>query len=550
MGRRKNAVPPPPPSEKKKESRKSFAPFRRQESSRSFVDLDSTGRDLTPVASHDDRASSRHGSVRPPQTQESRVSDAAPPALNGIGNERSEQAPVLPQISALQPASPTVPEAPAAYSFDNERTSTRPDPSAQAAASPTEESARAFEIKDKPITEDASAAQLAMDNMANQLRIQAQSSGLNRGQGTLRGRRDVRNTMFFPSPSPQELPTSETASPVVEKTIPETAPTSIATNLPTLAAIPSVASPVRTDSISQTSDTQSIHSSYSTAAGGAHHQEMNAPGLNASIVETVNTWLSDEGVTRSFVVGEVALAHNHSGDQRDTEVIRLQNFHQLEKCAQNPQFITPADGDHQPGTYNLNLSSISRSLPTVAFKYQLHLDEINLAAYSPLLITQAWQIVEGQASVILMYSLNPAFSQIANPGSSPLPHLQGFTLKNVTISISLDKEKARATGAQMMPLQHASFKKKSGAVAWRFPELIVKTTQERLLVRFMIENNGLAGRGGVDVKFEAKDTLASALGVERLGLEKTDPFADEDSTSRWEDVQSRKVLVSGKYTAT
>ncbi|KAK5072879.1 Suppressor of Profilin deletion [Lithohypha guttulata] len=587
MGRRKNAAPPPPPSaEKKKERTRSFVPFRRQESSRSFSDLETTGQDLTQTASRDDRASSRHDSERPPQTQESLITDTSSPApTNGVNTRHAEREAPLPQIAVLQPQNAELPAiSPSSPTVEANRRSFQPDPFAQTSdvTSPAEESARNFEIKDQPIPEDASAAQLAMNNIQNQLRMQAQTSGLNRNQASVRGRRDVRNTMFFPGqqpglPSPATPDLGSPSTPASTLTMPTTAtsstPATTATDTPSDVLTPIKRSlgsgTIPEDASHAVSDSQSIHSAHSMA-GLAHHTDLHESGLNASLVETVNTWFSDEGVTRSFVVGEVALAYNRTETTSSSqEVVRLQNFHQLEKCAQNPQFVTTSSGDHQPGTYNVALSSISRSMPTIAFKYQLHMNEANLSAASPLLVTQAWQIIEGQASVILLYSLNPAFGAVAISGTSPIPPPQELILKNVNITVNLDVKSTtgetsapKAVGAQMMPVQHAQFKKRSSSVVWKFPELLVKPTQERLLVRFMVENNGLAKRGGVDVKFEAHNMLASALGVERLAsggeaaTPAADPFADEvearksaEGGQRWEDVQSRKVLVSGKYSA-
>lgn len=579
------------PVEKKKEKTRSFAPFRRQESSRSFNDLEGTGQDLTPQRSRDERASSRHEDQQPPRTQESYVSDASAPTSNGTYSAQqpqidtsapshlppltANQAPLIPQSSTLSP----VFAAPASSTYNPDRNS-RVDPFAQAQVdSPisSDDTARNFEIKDQPIPEDAGAAQAAMNDMANQLRMQAQTSGMNRVQGSVRGRRDVRNTVFVPNTN-QEFP-SASATPTLDPATPASAGTYNTAATTGRTGSPELMTPVKrslgTGTIpedgSHISDAHSIHSAHS-AVGMVHHQDMTSPGLNASIVETVNTWFSDTGVIRSTVVGEVALAYNRAGSPLDRELVRLQNYQQLEKCAQNPTFVTPlTSGDSQPGTYDVALSPISRSSPTVAFKYQLHISESNLSAYSPLLVTQAWQIVEGQANVIFLYSLNPAFSSIANPGSSPVTGPQELKLKNVAFTISLDTKPstssdiqpaARAVGAQMMPVQNASFKKRSSAVVWRFPELTITATQDRLLVRFAVENNGIAKRGGVEVKFEAPNTLGSALGVERFvtgAAEASDPFADEDGTGserrsaeqggRWEDVASRKVLVSGKYSA-
>lgn len=504
---------------------------------------------------------------------------SGPPVLPPL---TANQAPLMPRSSTLSPVSAI----PASSTYSPDRSS-RLDPFAQAQVeSPgsAEDSARNFEIKDQPIPEDAGAAQAAMNDMANQLRLQAQNSGMNRVQGSVRGRRDVRNTVFIPSTNQEPPPAS--AAPSQDSSAP--ASTALATAVVGTAAATAIGAgsqevmtPVKrslgTGTIPEDgthlSDAQSI-SSAQGAAGMAHHQEMTNPGLNASIIETVNTWFSETGVSRSFVVGEVALAYNPSGSSSQHELVRLQNYQQLEKCAQNPTFVTQSTAeDAQPGTYDVALSSISRPMPTVAFKYQLHIGESNLSAYSPLLITQAWQIIEGQASVIFLYSLNPAFSSIANPGSSPVPPPAQLTLKNVAVTISLDTKPStsaenpqgpKAVGAQMMPVQNASFKKRASAVVWRFPELTLTPTQERLLVRFAVENNGMARRGGAEVKFEVQNTLGSALGVERFvngAAESADPFADEDGAGsegarrsaeqggRWEDVSSRKTLVSGKYSA-
>jgi F-BAR domain only protein len=317
------------------------------------------------------------------------------------------------------------------------------------------------------------------------------------------------------------------------------------------------------------SDTTSIHSSHSLL-GLAHHPELHEPGLNASLVETVNTWFSPNGVTKSFVTGEVALSYNASSATPipDQEVVRLSHFELLEKVAANPTFVTGAAKDSSTtaedhaGTYNVSLANIKRSTPTVGLKYQLHIDEQNLAAYSPILVTPAWQLIDGQASVIVLYSLNPAF---ASASISPI------VAKNVIISVSLDISGADAvkpSTALMSPNAGASFRRKTGAVTWKFPELTLKPEQERLLVRFTTAA-GVPRKGSVELKFEMPGTGASEVGVLRKvvggGAKKiggasgtADPFADDDGASlegvdsasvKWEAVPNRRMVVSGRYTA-
>jgi F-BAR domain only protein len=386
--------------------------------------------------------------------------------------------------------------------------------------------------------------------MANQLRMQGQTSGINRVQGSVRGRRDVRNTMFVPAgvdvfaqsglPAPPQSPplpssnsTTELASPIQpprQKSILEDHPIG--------------------------SDAGSIHSSHSLAMPGAH-PELHEPGLNVSIVETVNSWFNETGITKSMVTGEIALAYNGS-TTTNTEVIRLQHFELLEKVAANPTFVssfnsnnTTASAEDAAGTYTIALANIKKAYPTVGLKYQLHLEPDNMAAYSPILLTPAWQLIDGQASVILLYSLNPAFAT-----SGPV------VFRNVAISVSLDvsgSDPIKPTAAMMHPTAGASFRRKAGTVTWRFNELSVKPEgQERLLVRFT-SASGIPKKGGIELKFELPGRTGSQVGVQRRGApqqKEKDPFADEDvekvesrEDGAWVDVEGRRVLVSGRYSA-
>lgn len=559
-------------------------PFRRGDSSRSFQDLEETGRDLTPVQSEQPS----HGSLTQLQSADAasredvsrrQNTDLSAPLTNGANGSADYQPPPGPPPSqATAPIAPppiTIPEEPVQAQSSP---SSRPEPLPQIAplqpqstgATENEDSSRAFAIRDQPIKEDESEAQLAMSTVANQLRMQGATSGLGRVQGSVRGRRDVRNTMFIPAGvdvlgAGAALPSASTAPPPVTPSSPP---------LPTSSSVTDLASPIQQSVRQRTlhedhtigSDTTSIHSAHSLV-GLAHHPELHEPGLNASIVETVNTWFSASGVTKAFVTGEVALAYNPptTGAAADTETIRLQHFELLEKVAANPTFVTAAAKDsitsaeEHAGTYKLAVNNIKRSAPAVGLKYQLHIDEANLAAYSPILLTPAWQLVEGQASVILLYSLNPTF------GAS-----EEVVFKNVVISVALDVSAAdavRPTAAMMSPTQGASFRRKAATVTWRFGELSVSPgPQERLLARFTTAA-GVPKQGSVDVKFEVHGKTASAVGVEKKGTggvgakarTEVDPFADDGGefdgvesaggADGWVEINTRRTVVSGKYCA-
>jgi F-BAR domain only protein len=303
------------------------------------------------------------------------------------------------------------------------------------------------------------------------------------------------------------------------------------------------------------SDSTSVHSGHSLA-GLVQHPELHEPGLNASIVETVSTSFSDGKVTRSFVVGEIALAYNQTSElsaDAETETIRLENFQDLEKAAANPAFVTAAVSDKgkerasvedRTGEYSVAVSAIRKPVPTVALKYQLHLDEANLSAYSPVFFTPAWQIQDSQASVIVVYEVNPTFAHTSTT----------LTLKNVVITVALDTsaDAGKAANAMMAPTAGASFKRKQSLVVWRFPELIVDTEQKKLLARF-ITTGAPPKPGPTETKWELPNMIGSGLSVSTLAAEASDPFADESAsagqTRSWNRIGCAKKLVSGRYSA-
>jgi hypothetical protein len=412
------------------------------------------------------------------------------------------------------------------------------------ASPPAEESARNFMIRDKPIEEDQTEAEQAMTNMANQLRSQAQNAGINRVQGSVRGRRDVRNTMYVPS-STDALPQITRSPPPV--TIPENVSSAENTLASPLQRPPPIAA-LQDDHVG--SDTASMTSSRSLA-GPTQHPDLHDPGLSASVIETVHSTFTESGISKSFVLGEIALAFNPTASQNsNTETIRIQRFELLDKVAANPIFLqqtkpTDRQTEEQAGSYIVTTTQLRRPTPMICLKYQLHMEEATLAQYSPILVTPAWQIIDGQVSVIVLYSLNPVF------GSEPL------TLKNVTINLGLDISDPtvpRAQSAMMAPTAGASFRRKTSSVVWRLPEFVIKPEQERLLVRFI--THGVARKGAVDFRFEIAGRTASGIAVERLAevAREDDPFADggdDDGAGKkaWEVVPGRAKLVSGRYTA-
>jgi len=364
---------------------------------------------------------------------------------------------------------------------------------------------------------------------------QAQQIAPTRKPGPTRGRRDVRNTIFVPSPQSPESATAETS------VLPPASPFRTG----------------RTGTLSSEdhtgSDTQSIRSSHSLGSMGGglvKHPDLHQPGLNASIVETVSAWFQKGQVTKAIMIGELALAYNstNTSPPPSTESIRLENFSVLEKVAPNTAFITQAP--ERSGEYVATLSSLART--AVAFKYQVHLEEATLPSHAPMVLTTTWKIETQQASVILGYAFNPAFASAAK---------RSVAMKNVTIGIAL--EGARATTCQSKPV--GTFSKEKSLIYWKLGDIILdqyESGPHKLLARFSTETE--AKPGNVEARWEISGEDAIGLGsglsishqnnsIEGVREEGSDPFADEGVTPApnafWKEIPVVRKLISGKYIA-
>lgn len=399
-----------------------------------------------------------------------------------------------------------------------------------AAAGETGQSQFKLDIRPEPIKEDPD-AQSAFSSVANTLRAQASQAATPRKPGTVRGRRDVRNTVFVPSG--QSLESAGLGGPQ--------APSAPPFNLSGVPPLPLDAQ--------RGSDAQSIrsaHSMSSMTSTAVTHPQMRQPGLNASIVETVSATFEKSEVVKAVVIGELALQHNPSEttSSSGSENIRLENFPVLEKVAPNPTFISQIPS--RSGEYSVNVSQVSR--PSVAFKYQVHLEDSSLAAHAPVSITPSWKIQPTQASVILTYAFNPAFSS---------PAKRSVSLKNVVVFISV--ENAKALSCQSKP--QGIFSKERSLIYWKLGDMTLDGYAEapqKLLARFSTE--GEAKPGSVETRWEISGDAAAGLGsglsLSQMGSKEeggSDPFADESTWSSaagtWKEVPVHRKLMSGKYIA-
>ncbi|KAI9756429.1 MAG: hypothetical protein M4579_003851 [Chaenotheca gracillima] len=388
-----------------------------------------------------------------------------------------------------------------------------------------------LDIRKDPIQEEGQDAETALANVASTLR--SQQAVPRRQGGTARGRRDVRNTIFVPSPQSPEPGTGE---------------------------MPSGHSPFKTSRSgtlsledNAASDTQSVRSARSLSSlttATVRHPDLHQPGLNSSVVETISAWFERGQVTKAVAIGEMALAYNptNMATPSSSESIRLENFAALEKVAPNPTFVTQTP--ERSGEYQIDLSNIIKT--TVAFKYQVHLEDNSLATSAPLTIVPSWKIEPNQTSVILSYSLNPSFA---------LPPGQTLDMHNVIISIDLQGNKALT--CQSKP--PCVFLKDKALLYWRLGDITLEAnaTPSKLLARISTETEGTPG--SVEARWEIGGQQATYLGsglklsqsnVDAPGANApgpVDPFADESvaasPNTAWKEVPSVRKLVSGKYVA-
>lgn len=159
-----------------------------------------------------------------------------------------------------------------------------------------------LDIRKDPIPEQDADARAALSNVANTLRS-SHMGPPSRKLGTVRGRRDVRNTIFVP------------AGQTLDVGVPDL-PMPPSPNVPTgRAAALAAISAGEQHSAPSISDTTSIRSGHSlTNHALVKHAEMHGPGLNASIIETLSASFENGVIKTSKIAGEIALAYNKSSD--------------------------------------------------------------------------------------------------------------------------------------------------------------------------------------------------------------------------------------------
>jgi hypothetical protein len=420
-------------------------------------------------------------------------------------------------------------------------------------------------IQNKPVhEEDPDAKMAALSSVANSLK----TGTAVRRTGTVRGRRDVRNTIYMASPNLSEGG-SQLGDPSYLAALANSPSLSIPGSPPvTSAAVPprpgAIAALAPEASIAATSDTQSVRSGHSLGSfAHVKHPEMTGPGLNCSIIETVSAVFKDGAVVSTAIAGEVAFVNNpaDSGETKEHETIRINNFPNLEKIGPNRIFVQNSSVD-QSDQFALDISHLGKMTP--GFSYRVFAEESDtpsLGRFTPLALKPAWKPQGDKLGLLLQYQLNPS-SIFTAP----------VTLQNVVLVASYE---GKASGAQTKP--SGTHLKEKHLVYWRLGDVTLTSEMQKIVCRVIGADGVEPKPGHIEARWEyavdaATETAAanstgpvigSGITISRLvdgkgkGKEveptEDDPFADETlggaaaSEQKWVDVPLTRKLVSGKY---
>ncbi|KAI2625165.1 Muniscin C-terminal mu homology domain-containing protein [Xylaria nigripes] len=420
---------------------------------------------------------------------------------------------------------------------------------AQREAANAQDSEHAFKlnIQKEPVAEeDEAAKKAALSNVANSLSAMGAPA---RKVGTVRGRRDVRSTIYMPNPA-SDISTSPTIMPSIPTMF--SRGTGTGTGTGTGSGIGVSTTMASEASVAGTSDTQSVRSATSLSSiVPAKHPEMHQPGLNSSLVETVSATFEDSGIASVKVNGEIGLSFNPADDPSPPShlSIRVNNFSSLESIGPNRIFVT--NSPDQPDQFTLDLSHLHKT--HVAFSYKLHADATpSPSEHVPILLQPTWKPQGDKLGLLLQYKLNPSFHFANN---------SAVQVHNLVIFATYE---GKASAVQTKP-SGTHFKDKH-LVYWRLGDITLSpdTDWQKIVCRVVGEQGAELKHGNVEARWEFSPPMdldaSQLISVTKLEEGKgkeadtsdEDPFADAASSAaegKWIDVPIVRKLVSGRYEA-
>jgi F-BAR domain only protein len=273
----------------------------------------------------------------------------------------------------------------------------------------------------------------------------------------------------------------------------------------------STLTPVRADS-----DAYSLSSvrTSSRPTGISLHPDLETPGFNISILESLSAILSDNQVQKIFVTGEIALSLH---GQRASGV-QINNTGKLEQVVANKALLN----DSGNGIYTLTTEQLPPK-GAIALKYKAaNFDDPQSKV--PILIRTMWKIEPGSVSLMVGYCLNPAFTL-------------SRAISNIVLLVSLPTD-PRILSCQSKP--QGQFSKERGQLLWQISA--IEESEQIVIAKFTTEGQARCP-GTVEARWECVGVTAT--GIDVGGIAAKDPFADDEDLFFQANVLRK--LISGKY---
>lgn len=339
-----------------------------------------------------------------------------------------------------------------------------------------------------PITESEADRAAALAKMQSTLQSGPQAP---KRASTMRGRRDVRNTMFG----------------ALDRVDDEASLGEVVRKERQAAGTEMVASPI-------------------SVSGNPFESSTPGAGLRASFVETISAVIKSGTVQRAMITGEVSLTLNDATSLASQPPlhIRLDAFEQLDKVAPNPRYLSQYP--NTPGEYLLDLGALAHASsgkgPTL-FKYQVHISEARAAEYTPLEITPQWKPMQGETRLVMTYHANT---------SSRLATASALTDLKLTVGLGgpeVTTVQAKPPGGTWSP--------EARQITWTLPDLdLAQPTPGKIVSRFITSGDELGVPEPVTAHFRVDGTLSTGLGVSVV-----------DSAAGWSFEHVARGTTSGKY---
>lgn len=265
-----------------------------------------------------------------------------------------------------------------------------------------------------------------------------------------------------------------------------------------------------------------------------------APGLRATMVETVHAFIRQFASQRTVVTGEVHVSLAASTSRALPPAgsalhIRLTEFDALESVSPNPAFLVQVPDS--PGEYYLNTDALAQAttypetgegLGPVLFKYHVLVPEGAETTVAPLILNPAFQIKNGETRMILHY------------------RAQGSTTSDLGLAVTFPESPA-VTTTQSKPVSGVWGAPADGSdghqISWSLEEAKVGA-EGKIVARFLTAaGSGQLAPTSVNAHFVVPNHLISGLGIEIVDGEGKEP----PTLHGWSFDDVSRSTVSGTY---